>query len=52
MNKKETTILFLLLFVPIFFFLSCSLSRKVKPIETAINRTEALRMEWGQVLNA
>ncbi len=42
MNKKETTILFLLLFVSLFFFLSCSLSRKVRPIETAINRTEAL----------
>ena len=42
MNRKETTILSLLLFVPLFFFLSCSLSRKVGPIETAINRTEAL----------
>ena len=42
MNRKETTILSLLLFVPLFFFLSCSLSRKAGPIETAINRTEAL----------
>ena len=42
MNKKETTILFLLLFVSLFFFLSYSLSREVRPIETAINRTEEL----------
>jgi len=42
MNRKETTILFLLLFAPLFFFLSCSLSPKAGPIETAMNRTEAL----------
>ena len=42
MNKKKTTILFFLLFVSLFFFLSCSLSQKSGPIETAINRTEAL----------
>ena len=42
MNKEKTTILFFLLFVSLFFFLSCSLSRESGPIETAINRTEAL----------
>ena len=42
MNKKETTILFLLLFVPLFFFLSCSLSKKVAPVETSDNRADAL----------
>ena len=55
MHKIKTTIIgkkkkyhylyfkaFLLLSFPLIFFPGCSLSRKVKPIETAINRTEAL----------
>ena len=42
MNKKEKTILFLLLFISLFLFLSCSLSKKVAPVETSANRTEAL----------
>jgi len=39
---KKTTSLLLLLFVSLFFFLSCSLSRKAGPIETAMNRTQEL----------
>jgi len=39
---KETTLFLLLFFVSLIFFLSCSLSRKAGPIETAMNRTEAL----------
>jgi len=42
MNMKKTKLLFLFLFVSLFFLLSCFLSRKVGPIETAINRTEAI----------
>jgi len=38
---KVTKLLFLFLFVSLYFFLSCSLNQKGRPIETAINRTEA-----------
>jgi len=42
LNNREIKLLFLFLFVSLFLFLSCSLNQKGRPIETAINRTEAL----------
>jgi len=41
LNNREIKLLFLFLFVSLFLFLSCSLNQKGRPIETAINRTEA-----------